>query len=94
MKVEFIKVLATELGLDEMIDSAILMHRYTKGEMAWTEKGKAEDAEKYTPMLKDQKKLIGMRIAKVMPEFANYPWGFGRLGDGSSYITLYNPEWK
>ena len=94
MKIEKIRILAEELGLSDMIDECIRIRKYAEGEFSVFAKAKKRDAEKYEPMLKEQKKLILERWKLLMPEFVGWRWSYGRLSDGSCYISLWNPEFK
>lgn len=94
MRTEKIKILAEDLGLEDDINELIRIVKHVKGEMAFTKKGKMRDNEKYKPLEVPLKKKISARIEVVLPEYSGYQWSFGRLGDSSCYITIYNPEWK
>jgi hypothetical protein len=75
-----------------MVDKLILMRKYATGEMSMFSASKKQDRERYAPMHEDQKKLVMMRIAKVLPEYAHCKWSYGRTGDSECYITIYNSE--
>lgn len=96
MKVEKIRILADELGLELKIDELIKYRRYSEGEFAFTRKGKKRDKEEYEPKFLELRSEIGKRIFTMLPLFKDkdYTWSYGRLGDGSCYITLWNPEFK
>jgi hypothetical protein len=92
MLIERIKILAVDLGLNDDVDELIRIHKYIAGEYAFTAKGKARDKKKYQPQVEAQKEKIRKRLSIVFPEFVEYSWAFGRLSDGSCYITILNPD--
>jgi hypothetical protein len=92
VKVEKLYILAKGLGIEADIDKAIDYQKHVNGDYCFREKAKKKDIEEYTPLLVEVKNKITKRLIIVLGEFiVDASWSFGRLGDGSCYIILFNP---
>ncbi len=93
MRVESIRIFAKELQLERPINELIYALRHIGGEFAYTAKGKQKHFEIYTPEAARLRKIISKRFKIVLPEYAEYRWNIGKIGDGECFLKVFNPDW-
>ncbi len=92
MKVEYIRIYADDLGLQNIVAGLLYAHRCISGEFSYTARSKAKAQAQYKPEVARLSRIIRERINKVLPEYADYEWT-ARRDHNVNWVKIKNPDW-
>lgn len=94
MKVEKIRILATDLGLKPEVHEAVDIIEGNLGYYNFTEKGKQKYITEHAERLKELNIIIGKRLQVVLPEYKDHQFSYSRISRCYYCITIYNPDFE